>query len=67
MVLRFKQDSTARHYLACIPTLTLGIMGRSATPLLLCCLEFRKNSLTKAPTDFSLVLVANSARAYTVT
>lgn len=35
MVLKFKPDSTARHYLACIPTLTLGIMGRFVHVLLL--------------------------------
>ena len=34
MVPKFRPDSTARHYLACIPTLTLGIMGRSDMHLL---------------------------------
>lgn len=73
----FKPDSTVRHYLACIPTLTLGIMGRCVITVATCrhtysssalqSLETPNNTLINVVTIFvrSAVLPVSSAFAST--
>ena len=63
MVLKFKQDSTARHLFSMHSYSDIGHHGNVRLAFLA---TLSRVSLTKAPTKFMLVLVVNLATAYAV-